>query len=182
MSLKSCEKAETNVYALEISLEGEEFKKAVSNAYNKNKGRYNVPGFRKGKAPKHIIETYYGKEVFWYDAIDAEYPALFDSAAKEAGIVPVAAPFDIRYQSWLLYHPMHQSFPRLYQSRQKDRPSSRILFQLVYSLFQIALKKCHYIIGFIFGCLLFIFCIVLNTNISRGIGKHHYKGLIIDLI
>ena len=94
MSLKSCEKAETNVYALEISLEGEEFKKAVSNAYNKNKGRYNVPGFRKGKAPKHIIETYYGKEVFWYDAIDAEYPELFDAAAKEAGIVPVAAPFD----------------------------------------------------------------------------------------
>ena len=94
MSLKSCEKAETNVYALEIALEGEEFKKAVSNAYNKNKGRYNVPGFRKGKAPKHIIETYYGKEVFWYDAIDAEYPELFDAAAKEAGIVPVAAPFD----------------------------------------------------------------------------------------
>ncbi|MBE6752420.1 MAG: trigger factor [Ruminococcaceae bacterium] len=94
MSLKSCEKAETNIYALEISLEGEEFKKAVSNAYNKNKGRYNVPGFRKGKAPKHIIETYYGKEVFWYDAIDAEYPELFDAAAKEAGIVPVAAPFD----------------------------------------------------------------------------------------
>ena len=57
MSLKSCEKAETNIYALEIALEGEEFKKAVSNAYNKNKGRYNVPGFRKGKAPKHIIET-----------------------------------------------------------------------------------------------------------------------------
>lgn len=94
MSLKSCEKAETNIYALEIALEGEEFKKAVSNAYNKNKGRYNVPGFRKGKAPKHIIETYYGKEVFWYDAIDAEYPELFDAAAKEAGIVPVAAPFD----------------------------------------------------------------------------------------
>ena len=94
MSFKSCEKAETNIYALEIALEGEEFKKAVSNAYNKNKGRYNVPGFRKGKAPKHIIETYYGKEVFWYDAIDAEYPELFDAAAKEAGIVPVAAPFD----------------------------------------------------------------------------------------
>ena len=94
MSLKSCEKAETNVYALEISLEGEEFKKAVSNAYNKNKGRYNVPGFRKGKAPKHIIETYYGKEVFWYDVIDAEYPALFEDAVKEAGIVPVSAPFE----------------------------------------------------------------------------------------
>lgn len=94
MSLKSCEKAETNVYALEIALEGEEFKKAVTAAYAKNKGKYNVPGFRKGKAPKHIIETYYGKEVFWYDAIDAVYPELFDAATKEAGITPVAAPFE----------------------------------------------------------------------------------------
>lgn len=94
MSLKSCEKVETNVYALEIALEGEAFKTAVSKAYAKNKGKYNVPGFRKGKAPKYVIENYYGKEVFWYDAVDAEYPELFDSAVKEAGIVPVAAPFD----------------------------------------------------------------------------------------
>ena len=94
MSLKSCEKVETNVYALEISIESDAFKAAVSKAYAKNKGKYNVPGFRKGKALKHIIETYYGKEVFWYDAIDAEYPVLFDEAVKEAGIVPVAAPFE----------------------------------------------------------------------------------------
>lgn len=94
MSLKSCEKVETNVYALEISIESDAFKSAVTKAYTKNRGKYNVPGFRKGKAPKHIIETYYGKEVFWYDAIDAEYPALFDSAVKEAGIVPVSAPFE----------------------------------------------------------------------------------------
>lgn len=94
MSLKSCEKVETNVYAVEISLEGDAFKTAVSKAYAKNKGKYNIPGFRKGKAPKHIIETYYGKEVFWYDAIDAEYPALYEAAVKEAGIDPVAAPYD----------------------------------------------------------------------------------------
>ncbi len=92
--LKSCEKVETNVYALEVSLEGEAFKAAVTKAYTKTRGKYNVPGFRKGKAPKHIIESYYGKEVFWYDAIDAEYPTLFDEAVKEAGITPVAAPHD----------------------------------------------------------------------------------------
>ena len=92
--LKSCEKIEANVYALEVSLEGEAFKSAVTKAYAKTRGKYNVPGFRKGKAPKHIIETYYGKEAFWYDAIDAEYPALFDEAVKEAGIEPVAAPHD----------------------------------------------------------------------------------------
>ncbi len=92
--LKSCEKIETNVYALEVALEGDAFKAAVTKAYAKTKGKYNVPGFRKGKAPKHIIETYYGKEAFWYDAIDAEYPVLFDEAVKEAGVKPVAAPYD----------------------------------------------------------------------------------------
>ena len=94
MSLKSCEKIETNVYAVELSLEGDAFKSAVSKAYAKTRGKYNVPGFRKGKAPKHIIETYYGKETFWYDAIDAEYGALYEAAIKEAGIEPVAAPYD----------------------------------------------------------------------------------------
>ena len=92
--LKSCEKIETNVYAVEIALEGDAFKAAVTKAYTKTRGKYNVPGFRKGKAPKHIIETYYGKEAFWYDAIDAEYPALYEAAVKEAGINPVAAPHD----------------------------------------------------------------------------------------
>ncbi len=92
--LKSCEKIEANVYALEIALEGDAFKAAVTKAYTKTRGKYNVPGFRKGKAPKHIIETYYGKEVFWYDAIDAEYGNLFEEAVKEAGVVPVAAPYD----------------------------------------------------------------------------------------
>lgn len=99
MSLKSCEKVETNVYELVISLEGEAFKSAVSKAYAKNKGKYNVPGFRKGKAPKHVIETYYGKEVFFYDAVDAEYPELFEAAVKEAGITPVDAPFDDKLES-----------------------------------------------------------------------------------
>ena len=94
MSLKSCEKIEANVYAVELSLEGDAFKAAVSKAYAKNKGKYNVPGFRKGKAPKHIIETYYGKEAFWYDAIDAEYGALYEEAITEAGLEPVAAPHD----------------------------------------------------------------------------------------
>ncbi|MBE6794992.1 MAG: trigger factor [Ruminococcaceae bacterium] len=99
MSLKSCEKVETNVYALEIALEGDAFKAAVTKAYNKNKGKYNVPGFRKGKAPKQFIERNYGKEVFWYDAIDAEYPALFEAAVKEAGVEPVAAPFEDSIES-----------------------------------------------------------------------------------
>lgn len=94
MSLKSCEKVETNVYELLIALEGDAFKSAVMKAYAKNKGKYNVPGFRKGKAPKHVIETYYGKEVFLYDAVDAEYPTLFEEAVEEAELDVIAAPFD----------------------------------------------------------------------------------------
>ena len=94
MSLKSCEKVETNVYALELSLEGDAFKEAVAAAYTANREKYNVPGFRKGKAPKHVIETYYGKEVFLYDAVDASYGNLYEAGVKEAGITPVSAPFD----------------------------------------------------------------------------------------
>ena len=93
MSLQ-VEKLEKNMAKLTIEVSAEELEKAIQGAYLKNKGQIMIPGFRKGKAPKHIIETYYGKEVFWYDAIDAEYPVLFDEAVKEAGIVPVAAPFE----------------------------------------------------------------------------------------
>ena len=94
MSLKSCEKVETNLYALEVAADAESFKAAVTKAYAKNKGKYNVPGFRKGKAPKHVIETYYGKDAFWYDAVDMIFPELYEAAVKEADINPVAAPFD----------------------------------------------------------------------------------------
>ena len=94
MSLKSCEKVETNLYALEVAADAESFKAAVTKAYAKNKGKFNVPGFRKGKAPKHVIETYYGKDAFWYDAVDMIFPEHYEAAVKEAGINPVAAPFD----------------------------------------------------------------------------------------
>ena len=94
MSLKSCNKTETNTCELELTLEGDAFKAAVLKAYNKTKGKYNVPGFRKGKAPKHMIETYYGKEAFWNEAIDESFPALYEEGVKEAGISPVSDPFD----------------------------------------------------------------------------------------
>ena len=86
MSLKTCEKAETNVYALEISLEGEEFKKAVSNAYNKNKGRYNVPGFRKGKVPRAMIEKMYGVGVFYEEAANTLMQNSYPAAVEESGV------------------------------------------------------------------------------------------------
>ncbi|MBQ7541884.1 MAG: trigger factor [Clostridia bacterium] len=84
MSLKASNKIETNVYELEITISGEDFRAAVLRVYNKKKTNITVPGFRKGKAPKHIIETMYGKGVFYDDALESLYPASVDDAVKEA--------------------------------------------------------------------------------------------------
>lgn len=84
MSLKSSTKVETNVYELEVSVDAAKFQEAVTKAYNKQKKNITVPGFRKGKAPKNIVERMYGKEVFYDDAIEMVYPEAVESAIKEA--------------------------------------------------------------------------------------------------
>ena len=93
--LKSANKTETNTYTLEVSIGGEEFKAAVVKAYNKQKSKIAVPGFRKGKAPLSVIERYYGKGVFYEDALDILYPEVVGDAIKESGIDAVAAPYDV---------------------------------------------------------------------------------------
>ena len=93
--LKSANKTETNIYTLEVSIGGEEFKAAIVKAYNKQKGKIAVPGFRKGKAPLSVIERYYGKGVFYEDALDILYPEVVGDAIKESGIEAVAAPYDV---------------------------------------------------------------------------------------
>ena len=93
--LKSANKTETNTYTLEVSIGGEEFKAAIVKAYNKQKGKIAVPGFRKGKAPLSVIERYYGKGVFYEDALDILYPEVVGDAIKESGIEAVAAPYDV---------------------------------------------------------------------------------------
>lgn len=93
--LKSANKTETNTYTLEVSIGGEEFKAAILKAYNKQKSKIAVPGFRKGKAPLSVIERYYGKGVFYEDALDILYPEVVGDAIKESGIDAVAAPYDV---------------------------------------------------------------------------------------
>ncbi len=93
--LKSANKTETNTYTLEVSIGGEEFKAAILKAYNKQKSKIAVPGFRKGKAPLSVIERYYGKGVFYEDALDILYPDVVGDAIKESGIEAVAAPYDV---------------------------------------------------------------------------------------
>ncbi|MBR5619823.1 MAG: trigger factor, partial [Clostridia bacterium] len=95
MSLKSSKKIETNTYELEVSISAEDFAAAVMRVYNKKKNSILVPGFRKGKAPKHVIETMYGKGVFYDDALESIYPQTVDAAIKEAGIEAVDNPHDV---------------------------------------------------------------------------------------
>lgn len=92
--LKSANKTGTNEFTLEMTIEAEAFKAACVKAYHKNKGKINVPGFRKGKAPQAIIEKMYGKNVFYDDALEIAFPDAYEAAVEEAGISPVDNPFD----------------------------------------------------------------------------------------
>ena len=96
MSLIKKELTEKSGFVMEFSVDKETYAKAEMQAYKKNVKSISVPGFRKGKAPKHIIETYYGKGVFFEDAINACIPEAFEAAVKEAGLDVVGTPkFDL---------------------------------------------------------------------------------------
>ena len=91
MSVK-VEKVETNVVELEIEVSKEAFEAAMQRSYIKNVKKLNIPGFRKGKAPRVIIEKMYGKEIFYDDAINFVFPDAYEEAVKEAKIEPVSQP------------------------------------------------------------------------------------------
>ena len=83
MSLKSCVTESANRRKLEVQVSAEDFAKEVEKAYRKAAPKINIPGFRKGKAPRNIIEKMYGKEFFYEDAVNAVYPNALDEAIKE---------------------------------------------------------------------------------------------------
>ncbi len=96
MSLIKSELTEKSGFYMEFSVSKEVYEKAELAAYKKMVKNVTVPGFRKGKAPKVIIEKFYGKGVFFEDAINACIPEAFDSAVKEAGFTVVGNPsFDL---------------------------------------------------------------------------------------
>ena len=96
MSLIKKELTEKSGFVMEFSVSKEAFAKAENEAYKKQVKSINVPGFRKGKAPKAIIEKMYGKGIFFEDAINACIPDAFEEAVKEAGLEVVGMPkFDI---------------------------------------------------------------------------------------
>ena len=96
MSLIKAEKAEKSAMLLEFSVDKETFEKAVNKVYRKQVGSINIQGFRKGKAPRSIIERMYGKGVFWEDAANEVLPEAYEAALNESGVNPVGrAEFDI---------------------------------------------------------------------------------------
>ncbi len=86
------EKVSTNKIKLRMELGAEAFEEAMQNAYLKTRGRINVPGFRKGKAPRKLIERMYGESVFYEEAFDAVFPSLYDAAIEEHGVKAVGRP------------------------------------------------------------------------------------------
>ncbi len=96
MNLKKKELTEKNLYTLEFSVEKDVFDAAVNKVYAKEVKKINVPGFRKGKAPKSVIEKMYGKGVFYEDAINECIPDAFEAALKESELEMVGRPeFDV---------------------------------------------------------------------------------------
>ena len=96
MSLKETKKIEENLHQLTIEIDGAKFSAAVDKAYRKAAKNITVPGFRRGKAPRSIIEKMYGKGVFYEDAINDLIPEVYPEAAKESGLDIVSQPeFDI---------------------------------------------------------------------------------------
>lgn len=91
MSLQ-VEKLEKNMAKLTVEVPAEEFDKALTAAYNKNKGRFNIPGFRKGKAPQAMIEKMYGAGVLYEDAVNEALDATYAGAAEESGLDIVSRP------------------------------------------------------------------------------------------
>ena len=92
MKLISCEKLEKSMVELQFSIDAETFKSAVNTAFKREGKKYANPGFRKGKAPKAMIEKMYGKDLFQYDAINDLFPENYEAAVKEAGIEVVGRP------------------------------------------------------------------------------------------
>ena len=96
MSLKNATKTETaNRVELEVEVDAETFEAAVNRAYKKNIGKMAVPGFRKGKAPRHLVEKMYGTGVFYEDAMNDVYPVALDEAIAASGYEYVQDKIDL---------------------------------------------------------------------------------------
>ena len=86
------EKQENNMAVLTIEIDADTFEKAIDKAYRANRGRINVPGFRKGKAPRQMIEKIYGAGIFYEDAANDVIDETYADAAEQSGEDIVSMP------------------------------------------------------------------------------------------
>ncbi len=91
MSVKN-EQIEKNLVKLTFEVSAEDFDKAINQVYKKSASKFNIPGYRKGKAPRKIVEKYYTAAIFYDDAINAVLPSAYEAALDESGVESVARP------------------------------------------------------------------------------------------
>lgn len=103
------DKKEKNTVHFDIEVPAGDFEKALQQAYMKNRGRFNIPGFRKGKVPRKIIEMNYGEEIFFEDAINLLLPEAYSNAIDELGLEPVDSP-EVDVDEIELGKPVHVKF------------------------------------------------------------------------
>ena len=92
MSVKNCEKREKSMVELTVEVSAADFEAAVEKAYRKQRGKINMPGFRPGKAPRKMIESMYGPEVFYEEAVNIALPDAYMNAVKEQELDVVGYP------------------------------------------------------------------------------------------
>lgn len=92
MSIKIEKTANKDELKLEFTIEAEKFDEAIKRVYTRNAKYFNIPGFRKGKAPMNIVERYYGDEIFYEDAFNEVVPPVYDAELKENNIEAVSRP------------------------------------------------------------------------------------------
>ena len=92
MNLVKSEKLEKSMQELQFSVDADTFKAAIDKAFKREGKKYNVPGFRKGHAPRAVIEKMYGADIFHYDAINDLFPEAYEAAVAAACIEPVGRP------------------------------------------------------------------------------------------
>ena len=92
MSVKVSKTENKNEVKLEFTVEAKIFDEGIKTVFNKNAKYFNIPGFRKGKAPMNIVEKYYGSEIFYEDTFNEIVPAIYDEAVKEEKLEVVSRP------------------------------------------------------------------------------------------
>lgn len=92
MNVKSIEKTENSTATVVLEVEKAQFQAALDKAYRKVKNDIYIPGFRKGKAPRKIVEGMYGANVFYEDAINLMFPEIWEEATKDAELNVVGNP------------------------------------------------------------------------------------------